>query len=554
MSPAGKENQPTSYVDCSKFIDGLARKQLSLAEATKELRTFRARYVEYIAEPGSNDEATLKEWTTVPDDLIEDCGRSATSTQVPEENLFDIGDLDKAACEVTLKKREAVEETVLEGKYGFHETRSVTAAKAAAGDGASQHTVHPTPEKRAPPALGDVGTDDGVAGRGLVAGLFGDGGFQKAVPPLPEANLTIAGAKSKTRMSAHTDRDRYVYANPTIGRVSKHNLPPVTPETITGEQGDLCAELREFILSAVVQAIRFTGAGLSESLVQRLFHPAAIVLAHALGIDMDMRDGRGSPKIVLFDGLTTLVGLLDVYGVLKYLDDVDVCAIDIELKTNILGGRQLVQLMDQLLGLTARHTAGRGLDLSSVSMSGVRCCLGLLGNGITGVAVTWLGPAAGLPTHDGIPKQTFYLESADAKTGIFGLLAEKMIKSVRLRAKCLAKNGREDASAAGKRYCPNPSGGTGADGPSDDHTLPPTTPRQGSPGAREPGPAYDGTPPASGSGLPKDTATGTVGKRPKVLTDLSNQVDPARRSETVLRPPTPPPVEYYNPFERFLVE
>jgi hypothetical protein len=55
-----------------------------------------------------------------------------------------------------------------------------------------------------------------------------------------------------------------------------------------------------------------------------------------------------------------------------------VCAIDTEFKVpRILGGRQFVQLMAQLLGIVVRQTSSRVLNLNRVSESGVRWCLEL---------------------------------------------------------------------------------------------------------------------------------------------------------------------------------
>ena len=478
----------------------------------------------------------MGKWESVHFDLTEECKASETSTQL--EDIFDVGDMSEAECQEQIRKRKDV--ALQSAPYL---TRGVM--KRAELDAAAKDAYF-SPEKANAPML------DGL---GLVGGLFGGSGSD-GLPPLPEVVLAIRKAgDNKTNMSEHTTNRFYDFVKPASDRIMQHGAP-IALEHLAPDVETLCAALRHFILSAVRREVH-TRWGMSEKEVQQLFHPATIVLAHALEIDIDMRDGRGAPKLALSDGVTTLVGLLDVYGVMNYCDDVDVCAIDIELKVpRVLGGRQLLQVMDQLLALTARHTAGRVLDLNAVSASGVRCCMGLLSNGITGVGVTWLGPLAGGASVNGIPRQNFFLESTDPETGIFGLLAEKMIKSVRLRARCLAENKLVDTSTAGERYF---RGGGGADDSNDDRPLPPRSQGgrdNGGDDGQKDGSGQHGGPPfvLEGTAPQGDAATCTIGKKPKGLADISNQLNPVRRAETVLRVPIPPPVIEYNPFERFFAE
>jgi hypothetical protein len=521
--------EPTDYSDAANFIVDLADRHCSISDAQKELNAFQENRV-YTRKPkpakyGEN----MGKWTTIHTDLQDACDASATSTQV--DDLFDIGGITAAECEAEISQRK--DEKVLKTRSQTREAEATDARVRAAP------VSWEPPEKFVPPVIGE----------GIVAGLFG--ACADEVKPLPEATFAIlkAAKASKTNMSEHTENRAYEFSLPAVDRVAQHR-PPIALEVLPPEVQNLCASLREFILKTVEQGIH-SGRGLSERELQNVVLPATKVLACALGIDIDMRDGRGKPKVVIFDGKTTLVGLLDIYGIMQYTCDIDVCAIDFELKVpEVLGGRQLLQLFDQLLALTARHTPGRCLDLVGVTSSGVRCVLGLLGNGITGVAATWLGAVEDTFSADGIPKQKFFLESANEHTGIFGLLAEKMIKSVRLRARCLTQNDISDTSAAGRRY----AGGDGADGPSD-RTLPPFTPLPrnmeggGQSGAGfGPPPVYEGDVPAG------DTAACVISKKSKGLNDISNQVKPVQRSETVLRLPTPPRIIEYDPFKRFTAE
>ena len=528
--------EPTTFLESVAFINDLAQRQdLNIRTATDALQDFEKRRVPSAKPMDDTAAAIMDKWESVHIDLTEECKASETSTQL--EDIFDVGDMSEADCQDQIRKRKDV--ALQSAPYL---TRGVV--KRAERDAAAKDE-YLSPEKANAPMLG----------LGLVGGLFGGSGSD-GLPPLPEVVLAIRKAgDNKTNMSEHTTNRFYDYVNPASDRVKQHDAP-IALEHLTPDVKTLCAALRHFMLSAVRREVHTRGS-MSEKEVQQLFHPATIVLAHALAIDIDMRDGRGAPKLALSDGVTMLVGLLDVYGVMNYCDGVDVCAIDIELKVpRVLGGRQLVQVMDQLLALTARHTAGRVLDLNAVSASGVRCCLGLLSNGITGVAVSWLGPLAGA-TVDGIPRQKFFLESTDPETGIFGLLAEKMIKSVRLRARCLAENNRVDTSTAGKRYF---RGGGGADDSNDDRPLPPRSQGghdNGGDDGQEDGSSQHGGPlpfVLEGTAPQGDAATCTIGKKPKGLADISNQLNPVRRAETVLRVPIPPPVIEYNPFERFFAE
>lgn len=530
--------EPTTFRESVTFIKDLAQRQdLNIHTVTDALQDFEKRRVPSAKPMDDTAAKIMGKWESVHSDLTEDCKASETSTQL--EDIFDVGDMSEAECQEQIRKRKDV--ALQSAPYL---TRSVVEM---AERDAAPKAVYLSPEKANAPMLG----------LGLVGGLFG-GSDSDGPPPLPEAVLAIRKAgDNKTNMSEHITNRLYDYVNPASDRVKHQHEAPVALEHLTPLVEKLCAALRQFILSAVRREVH-TRWGMSEREVQQLFHPATIVLARALGIDIVMRDGRGAPKLALFDGVTMLVGLLDVYGVMNYCDGVDVCAIDIELKVpRVLGGRQLLQVMDQLLALTARHTAGRVLDLDAVSASGVRCCLGLLSNGITGVAVTWLGPVTGGASVDGIPRQKFFLESTDPETGIFGLLAEKMIKSVRLRTRCLAENGMDDTSTAGKRYS---SGGGGADDSNYDRPLPPRSQGgrdNGGDDGQEDGSGQHGDPLPfvfEGTAPQGDAATCTIGKKPKGLADISNQLNPVRHAETVLRVPIPPPVIEYNPFERFFAE
>jgi len=202
------------------------------------------------------------------------------------------------------------------------------------------------------------------------------------------------------------------------------------------ETAALCAALDELNVMIYRNTFRLVRTTIPESMVQDICMELVQILATALGDGFVFRDGRGIPRLALkLDNGKLLRGLTDGFGVLPYTPSLDVAAIIKEFKTGALrGGKQIRQLFAQMLAFTAIHTPGQSISLRDIRASAVRACLGVLLNGLTGVAVSLLGFDA-----DGHPTFEFQV----ARAGLFELLAKKMITSANTRDNALRKSSRD---------------------------------------------------------------------------------------------------------------
>jgi hypothetical protein len=201
--------------------------------------------------------------------------------------------------------------------------------------------------------------------------------------------------------------------------------------------------------------------------------------------EIDVRDVTQKILLVLKDEAngTTIIGYTDLAGFIEYTPDVKVCAFVVELKVNLGGKKQLNQLGDEIMGMMARNADG-DLTVDSISRTFPSCC-GFISDGHNGALLTNVGDV------DGKMKFDFATPGADG-TGIVGLVAQQMIKTVELRRISLLHNNEEmkrreefnllelgsddagsggadsDDNAAGTDTNGAPDAGDGADGNSDD--------------------------------------------------------------------------------------